>query len=109
MLRRGKKRFDLNFGDESLHEGRIVLAQGEAGIPEHHQDEVNILGLEAVGQPAQQVEDQLSAHDPEVVEVGEQQRQVLQNLPLLVEKVGGAVGAAEQLHHLLKHVGSNLK
>ena len=55
----------LNLGDEDLHLARIVLTQGEAGILEHDEHQLQVLGLEAVGQPGQQVVDQLGAHNPE--------------------------------------------
>ena len=54
----------LNLGDEDLHLARIVLTQGKAGILEHDQHQLQVLGLEAVGQPGQQVVDQLGAHNP---------------------------------------------
>lgn len=67
----------LGFGDELFKSQSIVLPQGEADIPQHKQDEFNVLLCEGSDKKLQDVEDEEGVHHLEVEEVSDDGDQVV--------------------------------
>ena len=67
----------LTLRDELLESQSVVLPQGEADVPQHQQNQLNVLLCEGADQKFEDVEDEARVHHLEVVEVADDGDQVV--------------------------------